>query len=296
MEYFLSFLAYSFLGWLCETIYCSCGAKHFVNRGFLAGPLCPVYGFGAMAVLIFLRPVRDSIVMTFLCGMIVTSIIEYITAYLLETLFATKWWDYSTYRFNIHGRVCLKNSLMFGALSVVAARYIDPFIQGIILAIPLWGKITLTSVLAVIFVVDFVVTVHTILELNGTLKQLQTLAEQIRSETETYLEQTRQGLKDKVEQNILGLELEKIEMRNYLEGRKTERMERLEERRKERLQKLEEEHQEIMSRLETRVKEFTTRNSFLRRRLIRAFPNMRPIRYEKSFERIKEELFQKKEK
>lgn len=81
---FLQFLAYSFLGWTCETIYCSIGQGKFVNRGFLNGPLCPVYGFGAMAVLVFLRPIQNNIPLLFLCGMLVTSVIEYITGYLLE--------------------------------------------------------------------------------------------------------------------------------------------------------------------------------------------------------------------
>ena len=85
---FLQFLAYSFLGWTCETIYCSIGQGKFVNRGFLNGnPSCPVYGSGAMAVLVFLRPIQQNIPLLFLCGMLVTSIIEYITGYLLEKLF-----------------------------------------------------------------------------------------------------------------------------------------------------------------------------------------------------------------
>ena len=129
MQLFLAFLTYSFLGWVCETVYCSIGQRKFVNRGFLNGPLCPVYGFGAMAVLFFLRPVRENLLVLYLSGVLVTSVIEYITGFLLEKLFATKWWDYSTYRFNIHGRVCLRNSLMFGVLSVIAARVIDPVVQ-----------------------------------------------------------------------------------------------------------------------------------------------------------------------
>ena len=98
MRVFLLFLCYSFLGWACETVYCSIGKRKFVNRGFLNGPLCPVYGFGALAVLYFLRPVSDNIPLLFVSGMVLTSVIEYITGYLLEKLFATKWWDYSSRR------------------------------------------------------------------------------------------------------------------------------------------------------------------------------------------------------
>ena len=154
MQLFLAFLTYSFLGWVCETVYCSIGQRKFVNRGFLNGPLCPVYGFGAMAVLFFLRPVRENLLVLYLSGVLVTSVIEYITGFLLEKLFATKWWDYSTYRFNIHGRVCLRNSLMFGVLSVIAARVIDPVVQGMIASLPDWLCITFTAAFAVILTAD----------------------------------------------------------------------------------------------------------------------------------------------
>lgn len=294
MRLFLAFLAYSFLGWLCETIYCSIGQKKFVNRGFLNGPLCPVYGFGAMSVLLFLRPVKDNLILLFVLGVIVTSVIEYITGYLLEKLFATKWWDYSTYRFNIHGRVCLRNSLMFGVLAVVAARYVDPVIQGMIDRLPFWAQAALGGVLAVILVGDLAVTVRTILDLNGTLKQLQQLVEQAKLDTEDYLRQNHQEFQQKVEQNKLDFELGKMELRDYLEELASERIERLSERRKELASKIASDKKEAAERLEARIREFATRNSFLRRRLLRAFPNMHSTRYEKVFERMREEILKRK--
>ena len=181
MRVFLLFLCYSFLGWACETVYCSIGKRKFVNRGFLNGPLCPVYGFGALAVLYFLRPVSDNIPLLFVSGMVLTSVIEYITGYLLEKLFATKWWDYSSRRFNIHGRVCLRNSLMFGVLSVVAVRVIDPVIRGGIYALPATVCAVLSIVFGAMMVADLVVTVRTILDINSALKQLQQCARTSRS-------------------------------------------------------------------------------------------------------------------
>lgn len=296
MELFLSFLAYSFLGWVCETIYCSIGQKKFVNRGFLTGPLCPVYGFGAMSVLLFLRPVGNNVVVLFLAGMVLTSVIEYITSYLLEKLFAAKWWDYSTYRFNIHGRVCLRNSLMFGALSVVAARYVDPAVQGLILSLPYWLRITLSAVFAVLLVTDLTVTVHTILKLNGTLKQIQQLVEQTRLDTAEYLRQNHLELQQKMEQGILDLELGKMELKDYLEDRKSERAERREERRRELLSKLSDEQREAIDHLENRIHEISSRNDLLRRRLLEAFPNMHSTRYEQGLQRIREEIRRRREK
>ena len=126
LQNILLFFIYSFLGWVCETVYCSIGGRRFVNRGFLNGPLCPVYGFGALIVVWAMQPFYKSVLLTFVAGVVLTSILEYITGWLLETLFHLKLWDYSERFLNINGRVCLKNSLMFGILAVVTVFYIHP--------------------------------------------------------------------------------------------------------------------------------------------------------------------------
>ena len=97
MELILYFFLYSFFGWLCECIYCSIPAHTFINRGFLAGPYCPIYGCGALAVLHILDPFGFSIPLMFVMGIVVTSALEYVTSWGMEVLFHTKWWDYSSY-------------------------------------------------------------------------------------------------------------------------------------------------------------------------------------------------------
>lgn len=108
LEIILYFFIYAFLGWVSECIYCSIGHKKIINRGFLNGPVCPIYGFGALIVIFFLKRYENNVLELFLYGIIVTSILEYITGYLLEMIFNTTWWDYSRKKFNIKGRVCLK--------------------------------------------------------------------------------------------------------------------------------------------------------------------------------------------
>lgn len=129
MELILYFFLYSFFGWLCECIYCSIPAHKFINRGFLAGPYCPIYGCGALAVLHMLDPFGYSVPLIFFMGIVVTSALEYITSWGMEVLFHTKWWDYSTYPFNINGRVCLKNSLLFGCMVLVVYYLVHPAIK-----------------------------------------------------------------------------------------------------------------------------------------------------------------------
>ena len=249
-----------------------------------------------MAVLVFLRPIQNNIPLLFLCGMLVTSIIEYITGYLLEKLFATKWWDYSPYRFNIHGRVCLRNSLMFGVLSVVAARVVDPVVRGAIVSLPFWASVSMSAVLLVILLVDLVLTVRTILDINSVLRQFHQLVEQAKLDTAEYLKQSHQEFQQRFDQYQLNAELGRMELMDYIEQVKAERAERRAEKREELLEKLESGQKEIARRMESRISELSVKNRFFRKRLLDAFPNMRSIRYETGLDRLKEEVKQKKNK
>ena len=127
-NYMLYFFIYSFLGWVCESIYCSCLQKKVINRGFLNGPVCPVYGVGALIIITGLWSYRDSMIAVFVMGIILTSLLEYVTATILEKLFHAKWWDYSKHKFNINGKVCLLNSTMFGFMSLFVIEVLHPFV------------------------------------------------------------------------------------------------------------------------------------------------------------------------
>ncbi|MFQ7757288.1 MAG: putative ABC transporter permease, partial [Intestinibacter bartlettii] len=127
-NYMLYFFIYSFLGWVCESIYCSCLQKKVINRGFLNGPVCPVYGVGALIIITGLWSYRDSMIAVFVMGVILTSLLEYVTATILEKLFHAKWWDYSKHKFNINGKVCLLNSTMFGFMSLFVIEVLHPFV------------------------------------------------------------------------------------------------------------------------------------------------------------------------
>lgn len=118
---------YSVVGWIYETILCSIKAKKFINRGFLNGPYCPIYGFGALLDIILIGWIENPVLL-FLAGALITCTLEYITSYLLEVCFHARWWDYSHMKFNINGRVSLAGALVFGLFSVVLIKYIHPAI------------------------------------------------------------------------------------------------------------------------------------------------------------------------
>lgn len=172
VKYVLLFFIYSFVGWLYETMLCSIEEKKFINRGFLKGPYCPVYGFGAIIDIIVLNNI-DNIFVLFFAGVILTCSLEYFTSWLLEKLFDARWWDYSYMKFNIKGRICLLGAIVFGLFSVLLIKLLHPFVMSLINKIDYGYLVFLTILLTLIFVVDLVITVHRLLIFNNKLKELQ---------------------------------------------------------------------------------------------------------------------------
>ena len=182
MNTVLFFFIYSFLGWICECIYCSIPAKKVINRGFLLGPYCPIYGFGALLVIHFLRPFTNHIIPLYIAGVIVTSILEYFTSWLMEKLFDTKWWDYSTYPFNINGRVCLKNSLLFGIMVLFVYYVVHPRIVHFVIGIPHPLRIVIALVLIACIVYDLYHTTMALLRKNKDFVEIEESIKELRRE------------------------------------------------------------------------------------------------------------------
>ena len=166
--YFLWFVVYSFLGWLYETILCSIEEKMFVKRGFLYGPYCPVYGFGAIINVLTISSINNPILLFFM-GMLLTCALEYFTSWLLEFIFHARWWDYHYMRFNINGRICLLGAIVFGFFSVIVIKVIQPFLVNIFLKISDLYLVYLSYLLLVILGVDLVFTVVKLLQFNEKL-------------------------------------------------------------------------------------------------------------------------------
>ena len=129
LNYFLLFFIYSLLGWIAESIYVSIKEKKFVNRGFLIGPYCPIYGFGSILMILYLTQYKDNFVTVFLLGIFICCLLEYMTSYLMEKIFKARWWDYSDKKYNLNGRICGENALLFGLGSIVIIYLLNPFIE-----------------------------------------------------------------------------------------------------------------------------------------------------------------------
>ena len=180
------FTIYSFLGWLCESIFCSILFKKWTNRGFLNGPFCPVYGIGGLLITSLLRPFTGfpfyiEIPLVFVAGTLLTTLLEYFTGWLLETLFHTTWWDYSKNRFNYKGRICLLNSILFGILCLVTMLVLHPLLLRLLGMLPPFLRPWLLLAVLAYFLTDSLLTLRTILTLNGKLQQMQELLDEFKA-------------------------------------------------------------------------------------------------------------------
>lgn len=149
------FIIYSFFGWVWETSYVSLKEGEYINRGFINGPFCTIYGAGAISVYLILKPVEQNLLLLFLGGIIVATVLEYFTAVLMESIFHTSWWDYSDKKFNFQGRICLGASLGWGFFTVGLFRILHPVVENIVAMYPVCtGKIGI-CVIGAGYLVDF---------------------------------------------------------------------------------------------------------------------------------------------
>ena len=166
LDLFFNFFIYSFIGWIIETIYVSIKQKKLANRGFLIGPYCPIYGLSAILMVSILSNYKKDIVILFIVGLFIASLLEYITSLTLEKLFKVRWWDYSKNILNIDGRVCLLNSIIFGLLCIFLVRILDPKIEQFIYNIPADTRIIVSTMCLIIFATDTLLSYITIYKLE----------------------------------------------------------------------------------------------------------------------------------
>lgn len=173
LKYIILFFFYSAAGWVVESTYCSIGEKRFINRGFLTGPMCPIYGTGALVMTVFLyNPFYDKPLYVFLLGMLLCDIVEYITSFLMELLFHARWWDY-TYEFlNIKGRICLKHTLYWGIASIMFVYVLHPGIDSIIEGMNDKAIIGITVTVLAVFAVDLVHSFIKALDVRNLIMKL----------------------------------------------------------------------------------------------------------------------------
>lgn len=155
-QFFMKFILFSLFGYIAEMLMCIIVDKKITNRGFLCGPVIPIYGVGSIFLILLLERYRNEPIVVFVFGIIITTILEYITSYLLEKIFHNRWWDYSQNKFNINGRICLLNSFLFGIGSLIIIYLANPIFDDFLSQMNQTALIISAIIIFIIFVLDVV--------------------------------------------------------------------------------------------------------------------------------------------
>ena len=275
---FLLLMVYSFLGWCGEMIYCSVGQRKLCEkRGFLNGPICPIYGHGALVVLLCLDGGCKNPLLTFLLGAILTSLVEYVTSYAMEKLFHMRWWDYSHYKFHINGRVCLLNSTLFGLASVFLCHFANPPIAAWLTSLLSSGAaVPLALVLLAVYLADIVLSVRSAIQLGDRLAKLHAIQGELTEKLEALKAEQQQAVEAQRQRLEEAVSAARQTMQSKLEpltGHGEELAARLETAKAEAQQKLH---------------NLYNRQDFFERRLLHSFPTLRSVHYPEAMKKWKE--------
>lgn len=214
---FLLFMTYSFLGWCLEVGCKLIEKKKFINRGFLIGPYCPIYGYGALIMTIILIKYINDPVTLFIMIILSCSLLEYITSYALEKIFHTRWWDYSKKRFNINGRICLETMIPFGIFGMLIMYITNPFFYNIYNNLPNTILYIISVILFVIYIIDNIISFKIIKEIQNIGKEIEKKqiikkddTERITKLVKKQIENSKHTFEKRILHAFPNLELQKI--------------------------------------------------------------------------------------
>lgn len=288
------FFAYAFLGWCTEVSFAALVSGKFVNRGFLNGPVCPIYGFGVVIVLACLEPLRHNLLLLFVGSVLLTSALEWVTGFTLEKLFHQRWWDYSNEPFNLGGYICLRFSIAWGLACLFVVKIIHPTVLLVIHLIPKPVGIALLVIFSLIMAVDLVATVRTIAKINRNLGQIDELAAKIKSASNEFGENLADRVLDVAEKGA--------DLREELAERGEDLKENLADLKEDLTDHWEEhqmdqalrraERQESLEELRRRLSEVMDQRIFGQRRLLSAFPKMRSLDHKQALDALRRQMEQ----
>lgn len=273
------FIIYSFLGWCTEVAYHAVNKGVFINRGFLNGPYCPIYGCGIVLVVTILTPLKDNMFLLFLGSVFVTTMIELVTGFVLEKVFHNKWWDYSNLPYNFHGYICVKFSIYWGLACMMVMAIVHPVIYKFICIIPHILGVVVVSIIMAGFTVDLIVTVTTILKFNKRMKLLDEMAVQIHKLSDE--------IGQRVFENTETIMDKSAEIRDKSAELQEEARQRIKDSAEIAKQRREEKQQEL-EKIQEQYKELFDKKLLGMKRLVKAFPNMKSNRTNEILMKYKE--------
>lgn len=265
----LYFFVYGFLGWCTEVIFAAFKQHRFVNRGFLNGPICPIYGVGVTLVIACLEAFQSNLLLLYISSVILVTVLEGVTGWAMDKLFHNKWWDYSKLPFNIGGYVCLLFSLIWGVACVFIVYFVHPLIHQVLSLIPHTAGIALIAILGIALLSDMIVTTSAIVKFNQYLELLKHITDELHAIS-----------------NQIGAELYQNVM-HVLDMQESSR------------QKLDDVKLEVSEEIRMQIVELKTRAQNLgekipkpARRLLKAFPKLESRNYKAQLELFRKKLEQ----
>lgn len=265
----LYFFVYGFLGWCTEVIFAAFKQHRFVNRGFLNGPICPIYGVGVTLVIACLEAFQSNLLLLYISSVILVTVLEGVTGWAMDKLFHNKWWDYSKLPFNIGGYVCLLFSLIWGVACIFIVYFVHPLIHQVLSLIPHTAGIALIAILGIALLSDMIVTTSAIVKFNQYLERLKHITDELHAIS-----------------NQIGAELYQNVM-HVLDMQESSR------------QKLDDVKLEVSEEIRMQIVELKTRAQNLgekvpkpARRLLKAFPKLESRNYKAQLELFRQKLEQ----
>ena len=332
-QFLCIFFVYAFLGWCTEVSYAALQTGKFVNRGFLNGPVCPIYGFGVVIILACLTPLKQHFILLFLGSVVLTSLLELVTGFVLEKLFHQRWWDYSDDPFNIGGYICLEFSLLWGVGTLIVMKMVHPVIAGLIEMIPPLVGLILMILLYAVYAADTIATAFAASDLARDLDALEKVADSMHAVSDAMTEllgTNAMAVDQKMDESRLQFKLAAAEARdsasslsardaaNVMRAKADEAMEAAKKASQDAKLNAEEAAnavklaakgtaertaellrlEQLAEELQVRSEEFRARTQkatphFGKRRMLRAFPKMKHGEHSRSLDSLREQLKRK---
>lgn len=273
----LYFFVYSFLGWCSEVAFAACKEHRFINRGFLNGPFCPIYGFGVSLVIVFLTPYRSNLVFLYIASVVLVTVLEGVTGWAMDKIFHHKWWDYSDMPLNIGGYVCLVFSLVWGVACVAIMNLIHPLIHKGVALLPHTLGIVLIILLGGLLIADTYVTASSIFKFNRQLEHMEKIAAELHE------------LSEQLGENIYSRTVRAMEVADDIQAKTQDVVEELYEHRQDTAENI----REHIAELKKHYSELNQSTEKAGERLLRAFPSLESRRHKERVSEIQRQLLEK---
>ena len=263
----LSFFVYGFFGWCTEVAYAAVKQHQFVNRGFLNGPICPIYGLGVTTVVLCLSRYKDNLLLLYVASVVLVTVLEGLTGWLMKKIFHARWWDYTKQPLNIGGYVCLLFSLIWGVACVIIVDFVHPVIMKILNFLPNIAGMILLVIAIIGILVDVYVTSASIFRMNERLAKMGEIAEELRR------------MSDEIGENIYSSVMEALEKQEILKLKS---------------KKITEDMQVHVEELKQRYQELSEAVQKKHKRLLKAFPKLDFLSHREVLNRLQEKINQRK--